>query len=108
MELQRILYEKEISDGVIYSDRDGSQRPLTDAMIDRIFFDMNTDDLRYVRSMALFVTRRFSDREILVLELYDPSHSRTVESLLLRRAEKKENAVLSRNGVYLYLMCGID
>lgn len=107
-ELCRIFSQTEASDYVIYGTEENAGRPLTDAMLERLFCGANLGDLCYVRSMALCVSRRFSDREIFVLELYDPSHRQTVKKMLSHRAEKKKDAVLLENGVYLYLICHAD
>ena len=104
-ELVRILSERGITGGTIYSRAADAECSLTDAMLERLFFGSNTEDLRYVRSMALYTSGRMNEGEIFVLELYDLSHKEAVRRLLSYRAEKKENAVLSENGVYLYLLC---
>ncbi len=103
--LEEILTEFPQEDGFLYSDPAEDGLFLTDAMCERLFFDANLSDFRYVRSMACYFSRRYGEGEILILELYDLSHRDAVTALLSRRAEKKENAVLFTNGVYLYLIC---
>ncbi len=104
-ELSYILEEKGIAEGIVYSTSRDAAYPLTDAIMERLFLGANREDLCFVRSAALYVSRRFTEKEIFVLELYDRSHLEAVKKLLMRRAEKKENAVLSDHGVYLYLIC---
>ena len=62
-------------------------------------------DFPYVTSCAVYFSRHFSEREIVVLKLCDLSHQRELLRLLRKRAEKKENAVAFADGVYVYLIC---
>ncbi len=103
--LDEVLGEVPLSEGYVYV-RDGTQKTLTDAMLARLFPDARLDDLCYVKSMALYLSGRFCEDEILILELYDPSHGEALLALLKKRSEKKENAVLYADGVYLYLISG--
>ena len=103
--LNEILMEFSIDDGIVYSDERDAKYPLTDEMLERLFWGTDLGDLRYVSSVAVYFSRRFYEDEIFVFELFDISHQKAVMKLLSRRAEKKENAVLFANGVYIYLIC---
>ena len=103
--LEAVLAEYGIEDGYCYSTRKDAKHPLTDTFLERMFFGARRSVLRYVDSMAVYCSRRYNEREIIVIELYDVSHQKAVMALLLERAEKKENAVVFSNGVYLYLLC---
>ncbi len=103
--LNAVLTEFSISDGFYYSDAEDAAHPLTDALLSRMFMGKRLDDLRYVRSMAVWFSRRYREGEIIVIELFDRSHQRAVMALLSTRAGQKENAVLFANGAYLYLVC---
>ncbi len=103
--LQGILSAFSISDGFLYHDGEDAEHPLTDAMLERMFAGEKLDDLSYVRSMAVYFSRRYHARELLVFELYDMSRRGAVMKLLEKRARKKENAVIFANGVYVYLIC---
>ncbi len=104
--LSEILETFSISDGVIYSEKEGAAYPLTDALLERMFCDEgDMADFAYVTSCAVYFSRHFSEREIVVLKLCDLSHQRELLRLLRKRAEKKENAVAFADGVYVYLIC---
>ena len=104
--LQEILSVFPGKEGAIYSDREEAEYPLTDALIARMFPDMgDLDDFSYVVSRAAWFSRRFSDREILILEICDLSHQKDLLRLLEKRKKKKENAVVFADGIYLYLIC---
>lgn len=104
--LSEILENFEQGDGFVYTDEVGAEYPLTDAMLARMFpDDGDTADLFCVVSAAVYFSRRFSDREILVLEICDISHTELIVRLLQKRAKKKENAVVFADGVYVYLIC---
>ncbi len=104
--LTDILSQFPIENGAVYSDQNGAEYPLTDALLARMFNDEgDMADFAYVTSAAVWFSRRFSEREIVVLKLCDLSHQRELLRLLARRAEKKENAVAFANGIYVYLVC---
>lgn len=103
--LAAILAEFDMEDGYCYGTERDAMHPLTDALLERMFVGERLDDLRYVDSMAVYFSRRYSEREIIVIKLLDISHQKAVMALLLERAEKKENAVVFASGVYLYLLC---
>lgn len=104
--LSEILENFEQGDGFVYTDETGTESPLTDAMLARMFpDDGDTADLFCVVSAAVYFSKRFSDREILVLEICDISHTELIVRLLQKRAKKKENAVVFADGVYVYLIC---
>jgi hypothetical protein len=104
--LSEILENFEQGDGFVYTDEAGAEYPLTDTMLARMFpDDGDTADLFCVVSAAVYFSRRFSDREILVLEICDISHTELIVRLLQKRAKKKENAVVFADGVYVYLIC---
>ena len=104
--LSEILENFEQGDGFVYTDETGAESPLTDAMLARMFpDDGDTADLFCVVSAAVYFSKRFSDREILVLEICDISHTELIVRLLQKRAKKKENAVVFADGVYVYLIC---
>lgn len=93
-------------DGFIYTSEAEAEYPLTDAMLARMFpDDGDTADFFCVVSAAVYFSKRFSDREILVLEICDISHTELIVRLLQKRAKKKENAVVFADGVYIYLIC---
>lgn len=103
--LCEIMKEFSITDGYIYSSGEEAEHPITSAMLERMFFGTALDDLRYAESMAVYFSRRFSEREIIIIELFDMSHRKAVMALLTKRAEKKENAIVQANGNYVYLIC---
>ncbi len=103
--LQELLSVFPMGDGYCYGTASDAKETLTDEMVTRLFLDMRAEDLRYVEEMAIYLTKSFREGEIIVMKLFDPSHAKAVMSLLKRRAEKKENAALLQNGVYLYLIC---
>ncbi len=103
--LQTILSEFSVDEGYLYSDALEAERPLTDAMLERMFSGADLADFRYACSMAVYFSKRYSEHEIIVIELFDMSHRGAVEALLRKRMEKKENAVVISNGVYVYLIC---
>ena len=105
MLLHEIMEEFSIEDGYVYSDEMGAAQPLTDVMLERIFFGAMLDDLRYAKSVAVYFSRRFSEQEIVIIQLYDIAHRKTIMALLNKRAEKKENAIVSSQGNYVYLIC---
>lgn len=103
--LEEILMQFPMPEGMIYSDRAEAAYPLTDALLARMFPDTgDMADFAYVVSVAVCVSRRFSDGEITVLELCDLSHREELKRLLKKRADKKENAVVFTNGVYVFLI----
>ena len=103
--LAAILAEFDMEDGYCYGTERDAMYPLTDALLERMFVGERLDDLRYVDSMAVYFSRRYSEREIIVIRLLDMSHRKAVMALLLERAGKKENAVVFASSVYLYLLC---
>lgn len=104
--LRRIIDRFELSGGVIYSDMPEAEYFLTDALKEKLFSDGNgLPEFESVVSCAVYVSRRFSEEEIIVLKLCDKSHREALMKLCRRRAAKKENAVLYANGVYIYLVC---
>ncbi|MBQ3490676.1 MAG: hypothetical protein IJA86_08810 [Clostridia bacterium] len=101
-----ILSSFRITDGNVYSNRPLSEYPLTDALLARMFPERgDTEDLFCVRSAAVYFSKRFCENEIIVFELYDISGRDKIVSLLQKRANKKENAVVLSDGVYVYLIC---
>lgn len=104
--LQEIVSQFYLPDGVIYSKREDAEYLLTDSLLERMFPDTgDLADFYYVSSAAVWFSRRFSEGEIVVLELCDLSHQRELLRLLSKRTEKKENAVAFANGIYVYLIC---
>ena len=104
--LEEIVSVFSISDGALYSDKENAPYPLTDALLARMFPEEGAlSGFRYVESAAVYFSRRFSEREIIVLKVCDLSHQEALLSLLRTRARKKENAVAFANGVYIYLVC---
>ncbi len=103
--LEEMLMQFSICDGFLYQKTGDAEHPLTDAMLTRLFEGADLADLRYVASMAVFLSRRYRSTEIMIIELYDISHRDALQKLLEKRAKKKENAVVLTNGVYLYLIC---
>ena len=101
-----ILNHFQIENGSVYSTGLSSENPLTDSLLARMFPDRgDTEDLFCVRSAAVYFSKRFSDGEILVFELYDISNRNKIISIFQKRAKKKENAVVLSDGVYIYLIC---
>ena len=98
-----IHFQKE--DGNLYIRDEKAAYPLTDAMLERTFLGASLEDLRYVKSMAAYFSGRFCDHEILVIELFDMSHRKTIVSLLTKRAELKEHAMVYAQGNYVFLIC---
>jgi hypothetical protein len=94
-----------ITDGYVYGKCEGETHFLSDAMLERMFMGADLADLCYVESMAVYFSRRFSEREILVIVLFDMSHREAIVALLEKRANRKENALVSTNGRYVYLVC---
>lgn len=95
-----------IEDGYIYSTRPLAENPLTDALLARMFPERgDTEDLICVYSAAVYFSRRFCEDEIIIFELCDISERDKIISLLKKRANKKENAVVFSDGVYIYLIC---
>ena len=104
--LEEILNRFEFSDGVVYSDRNDADFVLSDAMIERMFSDgYGVPAFEYVVSCAAYLSRRYSDHEIVVIKLCDKSHREEMMQVCRRRAAKKENAVVYADGVYVYLIC---
>jgi hypothetical protein len=104
--LEDIIRTFSIEEGSLYSDRMDASYPLTASMLERMFPDRgDTADLVYVVSSAVWFSRRFSEKEIIVFQICDLSHQRELLYLLAKRAKKKENAVVFANGIYLYLIC---
>ena len=104
--LQDVLSHFQLAEGTIYSTGLLSENPLTDALLARMFPEQgDTDDLYCVRSAAVYFSKRFSDGEILVFELYDISNRDKITALFQKRAKKKENAVVLSDGVYIYWIC---
>ena len=106
-EILGLLTEKfELEDGFVYTSERVTEYPLTDALLARMFpDDGDTADLFCVVSAAVYFSKRFCDREIIVFELCDISHTQMIVRLLQKRAKKKENAVVFADGVYVYLIC---
>lgn len=103
--LRDILARFGMEDGVIYGDGEGEE-PLSDGMLASLLCEGGASSyLRYVESRAVYFSRRFSPHEILVLRLSDKSHRQEAVTLLRRRAEKKKNAVVYADGVYVFLLC---
>ena len=101
-----VLSHFQLAEGTVYSTGLLSENPLTDALLARMFPDQgDTEDLYCIRSAAVYFSRRFSDGEILVFELYDISNRDKITALFQKRARKKENAVVLSDGVYVYLIC---
>ena len=103
--LRDIMICFQTEDGHLYSRDEKARYPLTDAMLDRMFFGASLEDLRYVESMAVYFSGRFCDHEIVVVELFDMSHRKTIASLLTKRAELKEHATVYAQGNYVFLIC---
>ncbi len=104
--LREVLSSFGITDGSVYSNRPLAEYPLTDALLARMFPERgDTEDLFCVRSAAVYFSKRFCDDEIIVFELFDISGREKIVSLLQKRANKKENAVVLSDGVYVYLIC---
>ena len=103
--LQEVMIRFDINDGYLYSRDTMAEYPLTDAMLERIFFGTSLDDLCYAESMAVYFSGRFCDHEIIVIELFDMSHRKAVASLLTKRADLKENALVYMRGNYVFLIC---
>lgn len=104
--LEEVLSHFQIADGTVYSTGLSAENPLTDSLLARMFPERgDTDDLFCVRSAAVYFSKRFSDKEILVFELFDISGREKIVALLQKRAKKKENAVVLSDGVYVYLIC---
>lgn len=95
-----------ITDGYVYSSRPLAEYPLTDALLARMFPERgDTEDLVCVYSAAVYFSKRFCEDEIIIFELCDISERDKIVSLLQKRANKKENAVVLSDGVYVYLIC---
>ena len=101
-----LLSRFELPAGVVYSGAQGAEYPLTDSLIERMFSDgYGVPAFQYVVSCAVYTSRHFTEHEIVVAKLCDRSHREEVMNLFRRRAEKKENAVVYADGVYVYLIC---
>ena len=104
--LRDVLSQFQITDGSVYSTALSAEHPLTDALLARLFPERgDTEDLYCVRSGAAYFSKRFSKDEILIFELYDISNRDKIVALFRKRANKKENAVVLSDGVYVYLIC---
>lgn len=104
--LRDVLSCFQITDGYVYSTKPLSEYPLSDALLARMFPERgDTDDLYCLRSAAVYFSRRFCEDEIVVFELCDISNRDKIQTLLQKRARKKENAVVFSDGVYVYLIC---
>lgn len=102
--VESVLMHFHITDGVVYGDSDEQYR-LSDSMLSLMFDGDSLPEFEYVESCAAYFSRRFSQHELVVLRLYDMSHREELAALCKRRAEKKENAVVFYDGVYVYLIC---
>lgn len=104
--LRDVLNQFQMTDGTVYSRGLTAENPLTDSLLARMFPERgDTEDLCYVRSAAVYFSKRFSDEEILIFELHDISGREKIVALFQKRANKKENAVVLSDGVYVYLIC---
>ncbi len=104
--LEDIVMQFQLEEGVLYCNHPDAEYPLSASMLERMFPERgDTADLVYVVSSAVWFSRRFSQKEIIVFQICDLSHQRELLYLLAKRAKKKENAVVFANGIYLYLIC---
>ena len=104
--LYAVLAEFSLTEGAVYSTEENEDYPFTDAMAERMFFwGRDISALSHAQSTAVYVSRRFSSEEIVVVKLRDRSYRDEVEALFLIRAEKKKNAIVFCDGVYVYLIC---
>ena len=104
--LYAVLAEFSLTEGAVYSTEENEDYPFTDAMAERMFFwGRDISALSHAQSTAVYVSRRFSSEEIVVVKLRDRSYRDEVEALFLIRAEKKKNAIVFCDGVYVYLVC---
>ena len=104
--MSELLSEFTLAEGFVYGSDPGAELPLTDSLLARMFpDDGDTEDLFCVVSAAAYFSKRFSEHEILILEVSDLSHTEDITKLLQKRAKKKENAVVIADGVYIYLIC---
>ena len=104
--LNDIITQFQLEEGILYSDRMDAEYPLSASMLERMFPDRgDTADMIYIVSAAVWFSKRFSEREVIVFQICDLSHQRELLYLLAKRAKKKENAVVFANGIYLYLIC---
>lgn len=104
--LYTVLTEFSLTEGAVYSTEENEDYFFTDAMAERMFFwGRDISALSHAESTAVYVSRRFSSEEIVVAKLHDLSHRDEVETLFLSRAEKKKNAIVFCDGVYVYLVC---
>lgn len=104
--LSAVLDEFDLTSGTVYSTDMDAEYPFTDAMAERMFFfGRDISALSHAESTAVYVSHRFSAEEIVVMKLCDPSHRDEVERLFQLRAEKKKNAIVFHDGVYVYLIC---
>ena len=103
--LQEVMLEFEIEDGYLYSRDAMAEHPLTDAMLERAFLGASLEDLRYAESVAVYFSGRFCDHEIIVIKLFDMSHRKAMVSLLTKRADLKEDALVSVWEDYVFLIC---
>ena len=104
--LYAVLAEFSLTEGAVYSTEEKEDYPFTDAMAERMFFwGRDISALSHAQSTAVYVSRRFSSEEIVVVKLRDRSYRDEVEALFLIRADKKKNAIVFCDGVYVYLVC---
>lgn len=103
--MRDVMIHFQVSDGYLYSRDEKAEYLLTDAMLERMFSGASLEDLRYAESMAAYFSGRFCESEIVVIELFDMSHRKTIVSLLTKRAELKERATVYAQGNYVFLIC---
>lgn len=104
--LYAVLAEFSLTEGAVYSTEENEDYSFTDAMAERMFFwGRDISALSHAESIAVYVSRRFSSEEIVVVKLHDRSYRDEVEALFLIRAKKKNNAIVFCDGVYVYLVC---
>lgn len=90
--------------GVIYSDDENAGYVLTQSMLSSMFSG-NENKFRYAVSCAAYFSRRFSDGEIVVIQVSDRSRREEIYGMCLRRAAKKHNAIVYADGNFVYLIC---
>ena len=103
--LRDVMCDFGIADGYLYVRDALAEHPLTDAMLERMFLGASLEDLRYVKSMAAYLSGRLCEKEIIVIELFDMSHRKALTSLLTKRADLKDGALVYAQGNYVYLLC---
>lgn len=104
--LSAVMSAFDLAQGTVYSTDADAVYLFTDAMAERMFFfGRDISALSHAESTAVYVSRRFSGEEIVVMKLCDPSCRDEVERLFLLRAQKKKNAIVFHDGVYVYLIC---